>query len=185
MLRRLGLTILGSSEGLRGSTAIFTTACVWNCSGRKMCISSSRNSGTTVAVLLMVASRPSSSTQLPVQAKLAGQEPHWKLWLRHWLGLTMSTRLFRLPSACSWVGHQGLNHLAGGSEHLAAGAPDSAVPQSSLRSNAVMPPYANEVWLVSGARACRGAGWAFQLAAGIYEGGSRRNNMDWVSGVRH
>lgn len=39
-------TILGSSEGLSGSTAILTTACVWNASGRKMCTSPSRNSGT-------------------------------------------------------------------------------------------------------------------------------------------
>ena len=69
-------TILGSSEGLSGSTAIFTTACVWNCSGRKMCTSSSRYSGTMVAVLVMVASSPSSRTQLP-----AGTSHHHSLRL--------------------------------------------------------------------------------------------------------
>ena len=47
--RALRLTIFGSSEGLSGSTAILTTACVWNASGRKMCTSPSRNSGTICA----------------------------------------------------------------------------------------------------------------------------------------
>ena len=94
------LTILGSSEGLRGSTAILTTACVWNCSGRKMCTSSSRNSGTMVAVLLMVASKPSNRTQLPAKTHQDERFSSNEGPIRHTVPTKESQFSLVIPSVC-------------------------------------------------------------------------------------
>ena len=51
-------------------SAIQQHTCVWNCRGLMMWTSSSRNSGTSVAVFVMVASKPSSSTQFPANRQM-------------------------------------------------------------------------------------------------------------------
>mmetsp|Transcript_27381 Transcript_27381/g.93457 ORF Transcript_27381/g.93457 Transcript_27381/m.93457 type:complete len:380 (-) Transcript_27381:1445-2584(-) len=65
-------TILGRSEGFRGSAAIFTTLEVSNLSGANMCASSRLAEGscaTSVAVLNTDASTPSTSTTCPATAR--------------------------------------------------------------------------------------------------------------------
>lgn len=58
-------SILGSSDGLMGSTAIFMRDLVLNLRGRKMKTSSVMAGSTRVAVLVTGASTPSMRTQLP------------------------------------------------------------------------------------------------------------------------
>mmetsp|Transcript_1983 Transcript_1983/g.4026 ORF Transcript_1983/g.4026 Transcript_1983/m.4026 type:complete len:292 (-) Transcript_1983:1689-2564(-) len=65
-------SILGSSEGLRGSSASFTTARVVCCNGRKMHVSSGPLAWITVAVLIMLSSIPPTSTHMPAVAVSMG-----------------------------------------------------------------------------------------------------------------
>mmetsp|Transcript_58992 Transcript_58992/g.123212 ORF Transcript_58992/g.123212 Transcript_58992/m.123212 type:complete len:346 (-) Transcript_58992:1482-2519(-) len=61
-------SILGSSEGLSGSSATFMTALVECCSGRRM-LAPSTASCVTVAVLIIESSMPSTSTHIPAVAR--------------------------------------------------------------------------------------------------------------------
>ena len=63
---------MGSSPGLSGSVAIFTTAFPPSRNGLNTYMSSSVNSLTIVAVLKIVSSTPSSSTQPPAEARSRG-----------------------------------------------------------------------------------------------------------------
>mmetsp|Transcript_99757 Transcript_99757/g.171863 ORF Transcript_99757/g.171863 Transcript_99757/m.171863 type:complete len:229 (-) Transcript_99757:1172-1858(-) len=70
-MHRKPFTILGSSDGCRGSTAIFTTEMVLKLRGRKM-LHPSTSTSTTVAVFRMGCSIPSMSTQFPAIASRMG-----------------------------------------------------------------------------------------------------------------
>ena len=58
--------MIGSSLGLRGSIASFTTACVSNCSGQNTA-STSHPRASTVAVVCTASPSPRSNTQLPAR----------------------------------------------------------------------------------------------------------------------
>lgn len=78
LILRSASTILGSSEGLSGSTAVLTTDTVLKCSGLKMYTSSSSSAGHSVAVPTMLASTPSISTHCPARTLLTATRylPH-------------------------------------------------------------------------------------------------------------
>ena len=81
LILRRPSTIFGRSLGFSGSVAIFTTDWLSNARGLNTYASSSPYSATSVAVLLMLPSMPSTRTQAPAATSSTGMR--YLAWYTH------------------------------------------------------------------------------------------------------